>query len=224
MTTLQTSNQQPESQNPLWTGVSWLIPPLIFLLIWLGIPYLAPAAPLTWLTSSKAAWYLTRASGIVGYLLLSLSMMWGLLLSGKLVKKRIPPATALAMHNYLSWTAIGLSVFHAAILLFDNYYSFNLFNLLVPFTGPYAPFWVGLGIIGLYIMLVTSVSWFWRKKIGQKQWRKLHFLTFLAYIFVTLHGLMAGTDAVLLAAMYSVSSIGVLFLTFYRILTAINKT
>ena len=59
-------------------------------------------------------------------------------------------------------------------------------------------FGLALGIIGLYIMLVTSVSWFWRKKNRAETVAQASLSHLLAYIFVTLHGLMAGTDAVLL--------------------------
>ena len=221
MTTMR-DNLSAENGHPL-TALLWLLPPLLMLIILFGIPQLAPTAPLAWLTSEKAAWYLTRASGLVAYLLLSLSTIWGLLLSGKMVKKRIPPATALTLHNYLSWTSIGFTIFHAAVLLFDNYYRYTIATLLIPFIGPYLPIWVGLGVIALYLMLATSLSWYWRKKIGQNNWRKLHYLTFFAYLLTTLHGFMAGTDAAQLGIMFALSGIIVLFLTFYRILAAVNR-
>lgn len=187
--------------------------------------YLQPslAIPTTILASEKLAWYLTRASGVVGYLLMTASTLWGLLLSTKLAKQLVPPWLSLAMHNYLSWAAIGISAFHALVLLFDSYYTYTVANLLIPFTGPYNPMWVGIGTIGFYIMLLTAVSFYVRKQIGQKNWRRLHYLTFVAYIMSTLHGYMAGTDTSLLMPVYIGSGLATLFLTLYRILTAGQK-
>ncbi|MBV7328927.1 ferric reductase-like transmembrane domain-containing protein [Chloroflexi bacterium TSY] len=141
----------------------------------------------------------------------------------KVVKELIPTPMTLAMHNYLSWTAIGLSFFHAFVLLFDGYYTYTLASLLIPFTGPYEPGWIGLGTIGFYLMVLTSASFYCRKWIGQKTWRKLHYLTFLAYLFTTVHGWMAGTDSSLLGPVYIGSSLLILFLTIYRILSAITE-
>ena len=212
MTTLQ-----PESSRTNW------LPWLIFIIglaisLW-ATPLVLPHLSLGWLAGGQAAWYLTRASGTVGYLLMAASTIWGLLLSTKLLKQVVPPAISLAMHNYLSWGSIALSAFHAFLLLFDKYYTFNIIHLLVPFIGPYNPVAVGMGIIAFYIMLLTAGSFYFRKQIGQKRWRKLHYLTFAAFILLTAHGWTAGTDSIQLAAMYIASGASVLFLTLYRVLS-----
>ena len=198
-----------------------LVAVILGILVWL-LPVLVPQLALNAnvLAGEKAAWYLTRSSGTVAYLMMSVSTIWGLLLSTKLVKKVIPPAISLAMHNYISWLSLGLTIFHAGILLFDSYYTYTLSALLIPFTGPYSPMWVGMGTIGFYIMLITTLSYYVRKQIGQKTWRKLHYTTFGAYVLSTVHGLMAGTDAAQLMSIFGVSSFLVLFLTLYRILSS----
>lgn len=201
---------------------SWSVPLLIFALIWWGVPWIVPQLPV-WLVGEKAAWFLSRSSGTVGYLTITASTLWGLLLSTKLIKEWVPPAVALALHEWLSWTGIGLSVFHAFVLLYDSYYTYTVAHLLIPFIGPYNPMWVGVGIIALYLMLITTVTFYMRGLIGQKNWRKIHYLTFVAFIFATAHGWMAGTDSLQLAWMYGVSGFSVIFLTIYRILSAITN-
>ena len=172
--------------------------------------------------TEKTAWYITRSSGTVAYLLISASTIWGLLLSSKIIKETVPALLSLAMHNFLSWAAIGITGLHMIALLFDSYLTYTVADLLIPFVGPYRPEWVGLGIIGYYLMLLTSVSFYFRKQIGQKRWRKLHYLTFGAYLLATIHGIMAGTDSGLstMKIVYWGSGLSVLFLTNYRILTA----
>ena len=216
MTTLPSNNQQTKSWG------EWLLPLGMITAVFLLLALLQPTlfSPAQLLASEKLSWYLTRASGVVGYLMLSASTMWGIVLSSKLTKKSIPPWLSLAMHNYLSWSAIGLTAFHAFVLLFDSYYTYTVANLLIPFTGPYNPFWVGIGVIGFYLMVITAVSFYLRSWIGQKNWRRLHYLTFLVYLMGTLHGWMAGSDAALMAPIYQGSGLLVLFLTLFRILSA----
>lgn len=187
---------------------------LFFLLV--GVLF-APAVRV----DPKTAWHITRATGTVAYLLLTAATAWGLLLSTKLIKESVPAPLTLDLHNTLSWLAIWTTAVHIFALLFDNYYSYRLSDLLVPFIGPYRPLWVGLGVIGLYLMVVNSLSFGWRKRIGQRWWRRLHSLTFVAYGLVTIHGLMAGTDSggLGMKAMFLGSTLLVLFLTNVRLLT-----
>lgn len=173
----------------------------------------------------KAAWYLVRSSGVVGYLLLAGSTVWGLVLSTQMARKVLPAAPSLAMHSALSWLAVFTGGAHALLLLFDRYYSYGLTDVLVPFVGPYRPMWVGLGSVGLYLALLTSLSFRWRQHIGMGRWRLLHKLTFVAYGLVTLHGLLAGSDSALpgMRFVYVGSVLLVLFLTNYRLLDAPSR-
>jgi cytochrome b561 len=171
--------------------------------------------------TDKTPWYLSRSAGTVAYLLLAGSTIWGLLLSTKIIKEAVPAALALAMHNILSWLAVAFTGLHALALLFDNYFSYTLADLAIPFAGPYRPGWVGLGITGFYLMLLTTISFNFRKQIGQKRWRQLHYLTFAVYILATVHGMTAGTDSgnAGMRILYVASGLFILFLTNYRLLT-----
>ena len=182
---------------------------------------LAQALALT----EKTPWYFTRSAGTVAYLLLASSTIWGLLLSTKLLKDHVPAALSLAMHNILSWLAVVLTSLHALALLWDSYYSYSLADLTVPFIGPYKPGWVGLGIIGFYLMFLTSLSFNFRKQLGQKRWRQLHYLTFGVYLLATIHGVTAGTDTGNLGmqVLYWGSGLMVLFLTNDRLLVGKGK-
>ncbi|MCB8985777.1 MAG: ferric reductase-like transmembrane domain-containing protein [Ardenticatenaceae bacterium] len=171
---------------------------------------------------AKTAWHFSRASGMVAYLLLTLSTVWGLLLTTKIIKESVPPVLSLAMHNILSWAAIGMTGLHMTALLFDSYYTYRIVDLLVPFIGPYRPQWVALGMIGMYLMILTSLSFSWRKRMGQKWWRRLHYLTYVAFALVTLHGFLAGTDSSNpgMRLLYLVSGLLVLALTNYRLIAS----
>ena len=175
---------------------------------------------------TKAYWYMARSGGVVAYLLLWGSVIWGLIISIKITDKWMPAPLAYGLHEFMSLMTIFFSVMHAVVLLGDRYIDFQLIHLTVPFTAPYQPFWTGLGTISLYLIAIVTASFYLRKRLGPKTWRKLHYLTFGLYGLVLLHGLMAGTDTGLgpMKLMYLLTGAIVLFLTYYRLLTKTGRT
>lgn len=173
--------------------------------------------PLTGQTS--AFWYMARAGGIVAYLVLWLSTIWGLMLSTKVMASLIPAPIAYGLHEFLSILTILFALLHSIVLLGDEYVKFSMIHLAIPFIAPYRPFWTGFGTIGLYMSAVITGSFYIRKLIGQKTWRILHYLTFVVYLLVLIHALMAGTDSpsAELRLMYLATGSSVLFLVYYRL-------
>lgn len=186
-------------------------------------PYTDSLVRLLLPSGEKTAWYLSRASAIMAYLFLTASVLWGLALSTKIVREWVAPPLALALHNVTSWTAIGLAMFHAFVLLFDSYFSYSVSDLFVPFTGPYRPLNVGLGILSIYGLVLVASSFYARKWMGQQTWRRLHYLSFVLYLLVSVHGFTSGTDSgtSMMMVIYGASVLSVLLLTGYRVLTAI---
>ncbi len=191
--------------------------------VWLGNETQVMGLPLT--GDTKAYWYMARAGGIVGYLMVWLSVMWGLVLSTKITEKLVPASLAYGLHEFLSLGTILFATGHALVLLGDRYTGFNIFHLTIPFIAPYRPLWTGLGTIGLYLSAALTGSFYLRKQIGQKTWRALHYLTFGAYLLVLVHGVMAGTDsgAGLMKVIYLATGSSVLFLIYYRLFTLKTK-
>jgi len=174
------------------------------------------------LLNNETIWYLVRSSGTVAYLFLAASTIWGLAVSSQFLRDLVPGQLSLAMHNYLSWNAIGLTALHAVLLLFTSFMDFSVVNLLVPFTGPFSPFWVGMGIIGLYLMILTTLTFYIRGRIGYKTFHAIHYLTYGAFALSLLHSWFAGTDTPALATMYLSTGLLVFFLTVYRLLAALG--
>lgn len=170
-------------------------------------------------SSVQAMWYVTRAAGIISYLLLWLSTVWGLAVSSKILDPVLHRAFTYDFHQFLSLLAIGFIILHIGVLLGDRYLPFSVAQILVPFAAPYRPVWVGLGTIGLYLSLLVSITFYIRRWIGQKTFRVIHLVSYIAFIAAALHGLFAGTDSPLPAVqvMYLLTALSVVFLTVYRI-------
>ncbi|MCC6613261.1 MAG: ferric reductase-like transmembrane domain-containing protein [Anaerolineae bacterium] len=145
-------------------------------------------------TDDRLTWHLIRAAGIIAYVLLAVSMVWGLFVSTQFVKNWSPGPLSVTMHSTISWLALILGGVHAALLLLDTYFQFSLGDILIPFQGPYRPLFVGLGTLAFWGLIIVTLSFPLRKRIGFKTWRRIHLLSYLTFAMVTLHGLTAGTD------------------------------
>ncbi len=171
--------------------------------------------------SVQSMWYITRAAGFTSYLLIWLSMVWGLAVSSKVLDAVLHRSFTYDFHQFLSLLAIGFILLHMLVLLFDGYLPYTLSQILVPFLSPYRPLWVGVGVIGFYLILLVTVTFYIRGRIGMKAFRVIHVFSLLAYLGVTLHGFLSGTNSSLPAVMgmYAGSFLVVVFLTAYWLLT-----
>jgi len=167
--------------------------------------------------STQIWWYVTRSAGIIAYLLLWFSMVWGLVVPTKLLNPVIGPTFTIDFHEFISLLSIGFTLLHVFVLTIDRFLPYSPVQILVPFLSPYRPFWVGMGVIAFYITLLVTVTFYLRSKIGMKTFRNIHVLSLLGYLGVTLHGLYAGTDSPLasMQILYKGTALVVIFLTIY---------
>jgi predicted ferric reductase len=175
------------------------------------------------LTSSKAYWFISRSSGVLAYVLLTLGVMWGLVQSGSILRPTIPPQLALGLHSLLNWTSLAMAALHALILLGDNFIKLTLGDIVIPFISPYRPLAVGLGVLAIYLMFLLALSFYVRRQLGQKTFRTLHYASYLTYLLVTWHSLAASSDSRLLWPLYVLSIGSVGFLTMWRIANTRQK-
>jgi predicted ferric reductase len=177
--------------------------------------------------SPKVFWLLSRASAIVAYSLLWLSMVFGLLITNKLARMWPGGPHAFNLHQHFSLLGLAFALFHGLILMGDQYLKFSLGQVLLPFASEnYRPLWVGLGQLTFYLMGLIVLSFYVRRRTSPRVWRLIHFLSFFAYMMGLLHGIYSGTDAGTLWAkdLYWSSAGLLLFLFNYRVLVALTKT
>jgi predicted ferric reductase len=172
----------------------------------------------------KVFWYLSRSTAFVAMGMLWASMMLGVGITNKMARLWPGAPAAFALHEYLSLLGLGFAAFHGLILLGDQYSNFSLFQILMPFaTAGYFPFWVGLGQLGFYAWAILVASFYVRKRIGQRTWRVLHYVSFLAYLGALVHGLASGTDSGLgwVQGFYWLTGGSFLFLFTYRMVNSL---
>ena len=169
------------------------------------------------LDSVQIWWYVTRASGIIAYLLLWFSTILGLAVTSKYLDGMLDRLFTYDFHEFISLLSVGFTLVHVIVLMLDLYMPYSLLQILVPFISPYRPFWVGVGVISFYIILLVTITFYLRNRIGRGAFRAIHVLSLLGYIGVTVHGYFSGTDTALpsMRILYEVTGLAVLFLTVY---------
>lgn len=179
-------------------------------------------------------WYIGRASGILAFLLFSLVVINGLLISTRLVWKILPPALNYEMHRFFSWMALLATFGHAASFMFDHYFHLSAAETLLPFLlvrpitttlGLSIGWTVGHGIIAAYGAIALVLSSEFRNRIGVKTWRKLHYMSFVMYLLFLGHGILSGTDSKewWMISTYTTSGVIVFSLTIIRIFASIKQ-
>lgn len=169
----------------------------------------------------KAYWYISRVSAFVAYVLLWLAMVLGLLMTNRLARLWPGGPVAFDLHQYTSLLGLAFALFHALILLGDHYMNYRLVQVLIPFASwNYAPFWVGLGQVSLYLMAIVGLSFYVRRAVSRRTWKLIHGLSFAVFCLVLLHGLTSGSDTGTgwALSIYLFTGGSVLFLTLYRVL------
>jgi predicted ferric reductase len=127
--------------------------------------------------------------------LLTLTVMWGVLGSARLVERRGWPRWLADLHRYLAWLTLVFIAVHMLALVGDNYMHIGWRELFVPFALDWRPGAVAWGIVTLYLVAVVQVSSWMRRWLPRTLWRRLHYLSYPAMWMALVHGLRAGTDA-----------------------------
>jgi len=165
-------------------------------------------------------WYVARASGMVAAVLLALTLVWGLLITTKLVDRRGLPAWLTDLHRYLGGLTVTFIGVHLVSLVFDNYLVFSWSDLFVPFASSWKAGPVAWGVGAFWGLVVVEGTSLAQRRMSRKLWRGLHYLSYPVAVMVALHAAQAGTDAGNpVFRVVSIALIGVLSaLTIFRIL------
>ena len=133
-------------------------------------------------------WLLARASGLTAYGLLTASILAGLVLKSKPFGRALKPAPTMDVHRFLALLGLGMLVLHGATLVLDRTLHMPLTGLVVPGASPYRSAAVAVGVVAAELMALIYVSFFLRRWIGARNWRRLHYATFLVFLLATVHG------------------------------------
>jgi len=140
-------------------------------------------------------WFVARSSGIIAWALLTLSVCWGLLLSTRLLSRRVSPAWLLDLHRHLGGLAVVFTGIHLVGLVADSYVTFGWAEIFIPMASSWKPGAVAFGVVAFYLLLAIEATSLAMRRLPRSLWRWVHRSSFVLFGFATYHGIAAGTDA-----------------------------
>lgn len=174
---------------------------------------------------SHGWWLASRASGLVALVLVTVSVFIGLMMAGKVMRRPGLAKKLLAVHEQTALAGLVAIAVHGISLLGDPFLHPGVAGVAVPFALGFKTFFTGLGVIGGYLAALLGLSYYVRKRVGARLWRKAHRATVLVYLLGLIHALGAGTDASAVWfrwwVMVTTPAIGGLFV--YRVLSGRAK-
>lgn len=146
----------------------------------------------------QALWFASRATGLVALLLLTSSLVLGIMGGGRLTRVHWPRFTLAALHRNISLMTVLFVAVHLSTSIIDPYAGIGWVDAVLPFVSVYQPFWLGLGTVALDMLLAVLVTSLIRRRIGWRRWRAVHWAGYASWPVAVVHGLgIGGTDSTL---------------------------
>jgi predicted ferric reductase len=142
----------------------------------------------------KLSWYVARSSGLIAWALVTASVVWGLALSSRLIRRRGVPAWLLALHRYLGTLSIVFIGVHLLALVADNYVPYGWKDLFVPMATKWRPGATAWGIAGFYLLAAIQITSWLMRFLPRRVWHAVHLSSFGLFAAGTVHGFQAGAD------------------------------
>ncbi|MGD0312668.1 MAG: ferric reductase-like transmembrane domain-containing protein [Acidimicrobiales bacterium] len=146
-------------------------------------------------TTSTTVWFTMRATGVVALVLLTGTMVLGIMAAGRTTSRSWPAFARADLHKWVSLLAMVFLALHVLTAVIDTYVDVGWLAIVVPFASHYRPLWTGLGTAGVDLMLAVALSSALRQRISARTWRGIHWLAYGSWPVAMAHSLGMGTDA-----------------------------
>lgn len=142
----------------------------------------------------SAYWYLTRSTGVVSLLLLTLAVVLGVIDVSRWSTPQWPRFVLDSLHRNVSMLMIAFLGVHIITAALDSFAPIAVIDAVLPFIGSYRPFWLGLGAVAFDLLLAIAITSLLRERLGHRAWRITHWLAYACWPIALLHGLGTGSD------------------------------
>lgn len=171
---------------------------------------------------SQVWWYVCRSTGIVAWALVTASVLSGLLLSNRLMRRPGAAAWTVDLHRFLAGLAVVFTALHLIGLVADSYVDFGWADVLVPLAADWRPGAVALGVVGSYLLAAVYVTSVAMRHLPRRLWRWTHVTSYALFWSTTVHGALAGTDTHTLVFRW-VSNTAVLTVLVFTLVRAMGR-
>ena len=140
-------------------------------------------------------WYATRGLGATTLIVLTATVVLGVLSATRWSGEATPGFVAVDLHRNLSLLAIGLLLAHMVTTVLDPFAHISVRDLLIPVGAAYRPVWLGLGVVAFWILVALIATSLLRDRIGMRTWRVIHWAAYASWPIALIHGLGTGSDS-----------------------------
>lgn len=144
--------------------------------------------------SGQALWFVSRATGVVSIVLLTLVVCLGMVTAGRRRPHGESATVVMGLHRWLSLGMLAFLGTHIVTAIADGYVSIGWLSVLVPFTSGYETLLVGLGTLGVDLLVALLVTSYLRHRIPEHRWRLIHWLSYAMWLVALGHGFFMGTS------------------------------
>jgi sulfoxide reductase heme-binding subunit YedZ len=139
-------------------------------------------------------WYLTRSTGVVALVLLTMTVVLGVVDVSRWSSPGWPRFVLDSLHRSISMLVLVFLGLHIVTAALDSFAPISLLDAVLPFIGSYRPFWLGLGAVAFDLLLAVTITSLARRHLGHRAWRITHWLAYACWPIALLHGLGTGSD------------------------------
>jgi sulfoxide reductase heme-binding subunit YedZ len=150
--------------------------------------------PLAAVSGPSPLWFLTRGTGAVALVLLTVTVALGVANVRRTQLGGLPRFVTDAVHRSSSLLALSFLIVHVSTALLDGFAPITLLDVVVPFGSAYRPLWIGLGAVALDLLVAVIITSLLRRRLGYRAWRFTHWLAYASWPVAVLHGLGTGSD------------------------------
>ena len=145
-------------------------------------------------TATSPLWFATRATGLIALVLLTGTVVLGIVTSVRFASPAWPRFVTVSLHRNLSLLTITFTGLHVLTTITDPFASISAVSVVVPFTSGYRRIWLGFGAVAFDLLLAVLVTSLLRTRIGPRAWRAVHWAGYACWPVALVHGLGTGTD------------------------------
>lgn len=140
-------------------------------------------------------WYATRGLGASTLLVLTATVVLGILSATRWSGEQTPGFVAVDLHRNLSMIAMFLLAAHIVTTVLDPFAHISIRDVLIPVGAAYRPVWLGLGVAAFWVLVAVAATSLLRERVGLRAWRVIHWGAYASWPLAFIHALGTGSDA-----------------------------
>jgi methionine sulfoxide reductase heme-binding subunit len=145
--------------------------------------------------TSNWYWYFGRATGLISLVLLTATIVLGVLGPLRISTTGWPRFAIRTVHRDLALLSLLMIAIHVVAVVLDGYVHVPLSAAVLPVGSSYRPFWIALGAVSFDLLIAIVLTSLLRRQVGDRAWRFVHWFTYASWPIAVAHGVGAGSDS-----------------------------